>query len=172
MDGLPEARTFAGRVYCHAPADRPFRLEALARPADEADRWSVAGTVTAYLGSSPTVAAAEWARHAGPADDRSIVALELRPIHVADQRRVAGASSAADSAADPCVVLDRAAARDLAAATRQAGVAGMLVPSIAFLDRPEEAFNIVLFCDLIPGGIRAILREERAVGRIRLDTPG
>jgi len=148
--------TFAGTVFCHAPADQPFDLDALARPDDPAHRWSIAGALTAYLASSPAVAAAEWARHAGDADERSIVALALRQVDVLDVR----------SSGQPTAFLDRAGARGVAQAAHDLGVAGLVVPSIAFLDRPAHAFNVVLFCDRVPGGLAAVLGEPRPVGRI------
>jgi hypothetical protein len=165
MTSPPEPATtrFGGVVFCHAPADRRFDLGALARPADDADRWSVAGSITAYLASSAAVAAAEWARHAGGgADDRTIVALVLRSVLVLDLRTDAAPAGA---------FLDRDAARRAAARALASGVAGLLVPSMAFLERAHEAFNVVLFCERLPTGLGGVLSEPRTVGRIRLAAP-
>ena len=159
--------SFGGRVFCHAPADQPFDLDALARPAEDADRWSVPGTLTAYLASTSAVAAAEWARHAGDGPDRrAIVALVLRPIDVLDLRR--SLPSEPDRPADPDAFLDRERTRGAAAEARRQGVRGILVPSVAFPDRVEDAFNIVLFCERLTGGIGAALTEPRPVGRIEV----
>src|SRR5690349_13475956 len=49
-------RPFAGGVYCHAPTDRPFDLNALARKDDGEDRWSSPGTSSIYLAGDPLVA--------------------------------------------------------------------------------------------------------------------
>jgi hypothetical protein len=165
---------FGGVVYCHAPAGEPFSIEALAREADAVDRWSIPGTRTVYLASTAAVAAAEWARHATDGgDDRSIVALELEPVEVLDLR--AGPSALAAGNGDgghdagPVAFLDRTVARRAADDARRAGVAGILVPSVAFPDRADEAFNIVLFCEALPdGGVTSILANPRRLGRIRV----
>lgn len=46
-------------VACHAPADQPFDLAALARPDDLDDRWGTPGQRTVFLASDPAVALAE-----------------------------------------------------------------------------------------------------------------
>ena len=152
---------FAGTVYCHAPVGEPFDVDVLARPADPSHRWDVAGARTAYLASSPAVALAEFARHAGDAADRVLVALDVAELEVLDVRGVP----------QPTTFLDRSAARRLALTARQSGVSGLLVPSAAFLDRPRDAFNIVLFCDRIPGGVAGVVGGARQVGRVCLE-PG
>jgi len=166
---------FRGLVFCHAPAGEPFSIAALAREADAGDRWSIPGTRTVYLASTAAVAAAEWARHAsGGRDDRSIVALELHPVTVLDLR--AGPSTLAagdDDDRGPVAFLDRAVARRATERARTAGVAGMLVPSVAFPDRAHEAFNIVLFCEALPdAGVTSILANPRRLGRIRVGATG
>jgi hypothetical protein len=164
----PTRLPFGGIVYCHAPADEPFELEELSRDPDPADRWSIPRTPMAYLASTPAVAAAEWARHAGAdADHRQIVALELRPVPMIDLRD--GPPTGDGSAAGPLAYLDRDIARRAATDARRAGAAGILVPSVAFPDRSAEAFNIVLYCDALPGGIRGALAAPRPVGRICID---
>jgi hypothetical protein len=161
----------AGRVYCHAPADRLFDLAALESDGDGGeDRWDVPGERMAYLASTPAVAAAEWARHAEPdrADARQIVALELAPILAVDLRsreRLAafGVAARAD-------LLDRDVARRVAAAAHAVDGAGaILVPSAAFLDRDGDAFTIVLFCGRLSGGIAEALHDPQRVGVLTVE---
>ncbi len=65
--------------------------------------------------------------------------------------------------------LDRTVAGRAAAVVRGLGAPGMLVPSMAFLDRADAAFNIVLFCDQVPGGLASVVGDPCPVGRLRLD---
>ena len=76
-------RSFEGGLYCHAPGDRPFDVEALARDDDGEDRWSTPGTSTIYLAGDRLVAAAEYARHGprdGRDDQRRLVKLRVRDV--------------------------------------------------------------------------------------------
>lgn len=159
-------------MFCHAPARVRFSLAALSRKAEPADRWSVPGTRTAYLAATPAVAAAEWARHAGAdgaSADRSIVSLRLQPIPVLDLRGgPAQRDGGPPDGSGPATFLDRDVARRAAEAGRRADVAAILVPSMAFIDRPVDAFNIVLFCDRLASGIESVLCEPRRVGRLRV----
>jgi hypothetical protein len=51
---------------------------------------------------------------------------------------------------------------------RDAGVCqGLIVPSIAFVDRPER-FNVVLFGEHLRVDLGAILRDPDVVGEIRI----
>jgi hypothetical protein len=47
----------------------------------------------------------------------------------------------------------------------------MLVPSMAFLDHADVAFNIVLFPDAIPGGLASAVGDPCPVGSLRLEVP-
>jgi RES domain-containing protein len=157
----------AGEVYCHAPADRPFQLEALARPDDGADRWSSPGTSTIYLAGDPLVALAEFARHGDAArpDDRRIVRLRLGPTPVLDLRRPAVVTAIG---VDPerCGA-DREEARWLSAVVRETALcSGLVVPSMAFRDEPER-FNVVLFAEAV-GSLDERLSEPTEIGRVTI----
>jgi RES domain-containing protein len=163
-------RPFAGDLYCHAPADRPFDVEALARDDDGEDRWSAPGTATIYLAGDPLVATAEYARH-GPRDarddQRRLVKLRLRNVRLLDVRDRAVQAGLGD-ADHPIAWLDIGRAREVARRIREAGICdGLIVPSMAFVDR-DDVFNVVLFREAITGPLGAALDEPREVGRIEL----
>ncbi|HEY8439099.1 MAG TPA: RES family NAD+ phosphorylase [Candidatus Limnocylindrales bacterium] len=154
-----------GDVFAHAPADRPFELEALAVPDDGHDRWSSPGTSTIYLAGDPLIALAEFARHGDPrrSDDRRIVRLRLAPTPVLDLRRPAVLAAIG---VDPerCGA-DRTEARSLSGAVRDAGIcAGLVVPSMAFRDDPQR-FNVVLFAEAVDS-LADRLREPAEIGRV------
>lgn len=157
----PLLRPFSGEVFCHAPADRAFVLGALARADDGHDRWSTGGTRTAYLAGDAWTAIAEFARHGqsdGPPDDRRLVRLRLAAVTTIDLRG-ATTRAALGITDGPGAFLDRRCARELSAEIRSAGACeGLIVPSMAFLDRPER-FNVVLFCEAIGPGLETVLRD-------------
>jgi RES domain len=159
-----------GPVYCHAPGDRAFDLDALGRPDDEADRWSAPGARSAYLAGDPLVALAEYARH-GPAgldaDERRLMQLQLGAVPALDVRDHA-VRSVLGLADRPDAYADRELARRHGLAIRESGVCqALVVPSMAFLDQPDRR-NIVLFCELLDGGLASVLGEPVEVGRVRL----
>jgi RES domain-containing protein len=157
-------------VFCHAPADRPFDLDALDRPDDPDDRWSVPGARSAYLARDALVALAEYARHGpepGASADRRIVRLRLEAVAALDLR-AADVRSALGLPEGDEAFLDRTVARSTAAAIRRHRVCqAILVPSIAFVDRPDR-HNIVVFCEAVPGGLGDVLSDPEEVGRLRL----
>ncbi len=168
--GAAAVRPFEGDLYCHAPADRPFDVEALAREDDGEDRWSAPGTSTIYLAGDRLVAAAEYARH-GPRDDRGdqrrLVKLRVRGVRLLDVRDPAVQTGLGDED-DPIAWLDPDRARDAGRRIREAGICdGLIVPSMAFVDR-ADVFNVVLFREAIAGPLTATLGEPRDVGRIEL----
>lgn len=179
MDELPEAirpliESFSGAVFCHAPGDRPFDLEALAHPAEPDDRWSTPGAATAYLASDPAVALAEYGRHrpgeTGPAT-RRLVRLDAIGLDVLDLRRPA-VTAALGEPEEPHVWLDRERACDAARRIRDAAICqALIVPSMAFLDR-RDAFNLVVFREAITGPLDEALREAVDIGRIELRGAG
>jgi RES domain len=163
-------RSVGGDVFCHAPADRPFDLAALDRPDDPADRWSAPGARTAYLARDPLVAIAEYARHGpetGTSDDRRIVRLRLREVPTLDVRSSDVRSALGLGDAD-VAFLDREAARATSLAIRRNRLCqAILVPSIAFIDRPDR-HNAIIFCEAIPGGLASVLSGPEEVGRIAI----
>ena len=161
---------FGGTVCCHAPADRPFDLDALDRADDGHDRWSSPATRTTYLAGDPLTALAEFARHGqqgGPAEDRRVMSLRLMAVTAIDLRRSA-TRSALDIEGGPEVFLDRGRTRELSRAIRTASVCeALIVPSMAFLDRPDR-FNVVIFCEALDRGLGGVLTEPTEVGRLRI----
>ena len=159
-----------GPVYCHAPVDRPFDLSALDRPDDDPDRWSAPGTRTAYLARDLLVALAEYARHGPPSaelEERRLVRLTLRPVRAIDLRSEA-VRLALRVRDDVNGYVDRERARRLGLAIRSARICeAIVVPSMAFLDDLERS-NVVVFCELVEGGLEAILRDATEVGRVRV----
>ena len=164
-------RPFGGRVHCHSPADRPFSYAALARTDDGRDRWGGPGLRSVYLASDPAVAIAEYARHrdpAAPADRRRICAFRLGAVRLLDVRDDE-AAQVLGVPLGPTAFLDRERARRIGRAIRAAGLCqGLIVPSMAFLERPER-FNIVLFVEQLDVDLERLLTDPEVVGEIRLD---
>ncbi len=44
---------------------------------------------------------------------------------------------------------------------------GLVVPSMAFLDRPDR-FNVILFVEAISGGLETLLTDVRDAGTVAL----
>jgi RES domain-containing protein len=161
---------WGGPVYCHAPADQPFNLAVLGRPDDGHERWGTSGLRTVFLATDPAIAIAEYARHrspGAPADERRVVAMRLSAITVVDLRRPAVADALGVSTPSRHVG-DRHVARRVAADVRRTGLCqGLIVPSMAFLDRPERS-NVVLFVEHLGRDLDQLLGEIHEVGRLRL----
>jgi hypothetical protein len=100
-------------------------------------------------------------------DDRRIFRLELRPVPALDLRTDV-ARAAVGLAGDPHAYADGRVARRIGLAIRTAGIsAATVVPSMAYLDQPARR-NIVLFCELLDGGLETVLRDPVEVGRLQL----
>jgi hypothetical protein len=118
----------------------------------EGNRWSRSGQPTIYLAGDPAVAIAELARHmpigqwAVPA---SVWTLDVHLEAVVDLRT-----------ADGTWTLDAERCRDMASDLRRRGTQGLLVPSIAFLDRPDRA-DLVVFAEVVGSMDRAICNPRR-----------
>jgi RES domain-containing protein len=168
------ASSWTGALFCHAPADEPVDLEALAEAGGRTDRWSEPGEPTAYLGSDPGVVLAELGRHRGEDESNAEFRLlrlrvriddllDLRDPTVLDALEVTGA---------PCAFLDRAVARRVAARVRDSRSSrGLIVPSIAFLDRPDRC-NVVVFAESLEDGISGIVETWSDAGQVRIDPTG
>jgi len=138
------------------------------------NRWNLPGEPTHYLASSREVAAAEWLRHlrdagvpAGapvPPRDLYLVTIDLaRTVDLRDAENQAQLSIGDMSR----LVLDAVAARALATFVRSAlDVDAMWVPSIAFLDRPDEG-NLVVFLERL-GRPLAEVATARPLGTLTL----
>jgi hypothetical protein len=161
---------FSGRVSCHAPASRSFSIDAIARDDDGRDRWGAPGRRTAFLTSDRGVALAEFARHHEPsasADARRIVDMRLQAVPVLDLR-VENVLLTLGCAPAMRRGFDRATARRLSAELRDLGICqGLIVPSMAFPDRPDR-FNVILFCERLGVELGALLFDVEEVGAVRL----
>lgn len=162
-------------LYCHAPADVPFDPRRLDEP-DDGDRWSGPDERTIYLASDAGVAIAELARHHAPGTAR----VERRIMRLTTGRDgLKGLVDLRDPAVlailggpgEPCRFLDRPSARRMAAGVRRdPGHLGLIVPSMAFLDRPERC-NLVLFADRLPVPLDRLLAAWSEVARIAVGGP-
>jgi len=168
--------TWRGIAYCHVPADEPIRVERLVTSDGSDDRWNRRGEPTLYVALDPATAIAELARH-----------VELSPGMPPWRRRLFGLSVDVDRIVDlrqadvratfglddePAAFRDRELARNVAARVRSDDAcAGLLVPSMAFLDDPGRG-NLVVFVDRFPGGIADIVRDTVDAGLVELRPPG
>ena len=120
------------------------------------------------------MAAAEWLRHlenAGLAADVPVPPRDLHEVALSLQRTIDfrdGANQAQLSIDDmAALVLDPVAARALAAFVRTApAVEAIWVPSVAFLDRPDQG-NLVIFVDRLRSPL-ADVATARLVGQLTL----
>ena len=164
-------------LYCHAPADDGFDPDALGSAADASDRWCAAGQPTAYLAGDAGVAMAELARHhppGGRAVERRIMRIEPRPgaIRALVDLRDAAVLRALGAPEAPERYLDRELARSVAATVRSdERHAGIIVPSMAFLDRTERP-TIVLFVERTGDkGLAGLFAGWAQVARITVGGP-
>jgi RES domain-containing protein len=165
-------------LYCHAPADAEFDPAALADDGDASDRWCGEGAPTAYLASDAGVAMAELARHhppGGTAVERRIMRLE--PRHGAVRGLVDLRDESILRALGAPVELPRYLNSELArfvadAVRADARHAGIIVPSMAFLDRPDRP-NLVLFAERLAdgGGFASLFAGWNEVARIAVGGP-
>ena len=166
------AEPFGGLVYCHAPVGVPFSFAALGRRDDGRDRWGTSGQRTVDLAADPAVALAEYARRrdpGAPADERRLMRLRLRAVTVVDLRR-GSVAVALGLPPGSRHLADREVARRVSRTVREADVCeGMIVPSMAFLERADR-FNVVLFCERLGADLETILCDPEEVGRVRLTT--
>jgi len=159
-------------LYCHAPVDDPFDPDALGSAGDASDRWSVAGQPTAYLAGDAGVALAELARHHPPggiAVERRIMRVEPRPgaIRGLVDLRDRAVLRALGVPQEPERYLNRDLARLVAGSVRAYDRhAGIIVPSMALLDRPERP-TIVLFGERVgEGGFARLFAGWSEVARL------
>jgi RES domain-containing protein len=148
-------------AYVYGPSVPRLDPETIAGGAGN-ERWSRDGQLAMYLGLSPAVVLAEWARHLDPDSAMTVWRLALRDVRVIDLRRPAVRDALA-LPRDPAWALDRG--RTQAAADMIRGglpVDGLIVPSVAFLDRPEEGNLVVSLSD--PSQARELVRSSRPVG--------
>ena len=121
------------------------------------NRWSARGVRAWYFASDIGVVTAEYGRHIGtelPEDheerlERAVFRVAVALVRVLDLRdadvvAAMGAAPLADWILD--LAATQAAAGHLLA--QVPGLQGLVVPSVAFLDRPER-FNVVVYRDAV-----------------------
>jgi RES domain-containing protein len=164
-----------GIAFCHVPADEPARLDRLVTSDGSDDRWNRRGEPTLYLALDLGTAVGELARHVDlapgtPAWRRRILGLSIEVDGLADLRR-ADIRAEFGINGEPAAFRDREVARNVAGRIRQDDAcAGLLVPSMTFLDDPARG-NIVVFVDRFPGGINDIVRATVDSGLVELRSP-
>ena len=131
----------------------------------EGNRWSSPGEPTIYLASSEGVAIAEFGRHfdesMGP---MGLWTVRLRLDALADVRGL--------RERERTRLLERRECRDLARSFRaRPDCRGLLVPSVAFLDR-ADCWNVVLFVERLRGPLDDVLTQERRSGIWSPTSPG
>jgi RES domain-containing protein len=161
-----------GPLFCHVPVADAFDPAVLTEPGDGTDRWSRPGQPTAYLAADAGVALAEMARHHPPDGtrvERRIVRLETAPRGVRGlvDLRDPAVLRALRSPVGLAAYLDADQARVTADRVREdPRHAGLIVPSMAFLDRPERP-NVVLFGERLgDDGLEGIVAGWSEVARI------
>lgn len=161
-------------LFCHVPVGDAFDPAVLTEPGDGTDRWSRPGQPTAYLAADAGVALAEMARHHPPGGtrvERRIVRLETTPRGVRGlvDLRDPAVLRALRSPISAAAYLDADQARVTADRVREdPRHVGLIVPSMAFLDRPERP-NIVLFGErLDDGGLARVVAGWSEVARIEV----
>jgi RES domain-containing protein len=165
-----------GIAFCHVPADEPARLDRLVTSDGSDDRWNRPGEPTLYLALDLGTAVGELARHVElapgmPAWRRRLLGLSVEVDGLADLRR-ADVRSKLGIDGEPAAFRDRELARDVAGRLREDGsCAGLLVPSMTFLDDPGRG-NLVVFVDRFPGGIDDIVSSTVDAGLVELRPPG
>jgi RES domain-containing protein len=146
---------YAGPASLAGPASA--RLTADAMLTTEGNRWSAPGEPTIYLAGDPGVALAELGRHA-PADPEASRVWSVR----VELDRVVDLRTDRDSAR----LFDRAHCRTLATRLRTADACeGILVPSVAMLDRPDR-WNLVVFTDRLRRPLSNAVRPDDAVADV------
>lgn len=170
MTPQPERVGHRGPAFRCVPENGPVQLDALVSSAGENDRWNRPGQPTLYLALDPGVALAEAGPHQPPSGvnepaGQRLLRLEVDADDLVDLRDPASLAALGVDGA-PCAFLDRKRARGIASRLRSGSgwVAGLIVPSAAFLDDPSRG-NLVLFMERA-GEVRDVVRSWRQVGRL------
>jgi hypothetical protein len=161
MHAMGWIETMRPTGYVYAPSGP--RLDPDRLVSEGAERWNHADELAWYLGLDPSVIVAEWARHLDRDVPMTVWRLQLSDLRVLDLRRteVSGALFLPD---DRAWVLDRERTRAVATMIRRAlPVDALIVPSVAFLDRPEHGNLVVTLAE--PGDVRDLIRDTRPLGR-------
>ena len=150
---------YRGAAALAIDGHEPWSLERLIDT--DGGRWSRSDERTIYLASDPGVALAEFGRHVprkGATVDGSLWTVEVALDDVIDLR---------DTRDDS--LLDQRRCRAIAADWREAGVPGLIVPSVAFLDHPDR-FNLLVFPDLLGARLSDVIRSPQRLAAIVHET--
>jgi RES domain-containing protein len=163
---------FSRQVYCHVPAETRFDIRELAS-ADEPERWSDGDLPTIYLAGDVGVALAELGRHAprlppeGQFELRWLMRVGISLDRVIDLTRPEVQRALRIESA-PWIFTEPAHARAVARAVRESGDCdAMIVPSVAFLDRPDR-WNLVVFAERLTDGLEGAIGSPVPVGDVRI----
>jgi RES domain-containing protein len=148
---------------CSGPASTDLDVASLVSTAG--NRWSAAGDPTVYLAGDTGVAMAEVGRH-WPQDAGRMCLWQVRlELAAALDLRDPRVRSSAGVPEDPRWFLDRSRCQGLAGRCREAGLDGVIVPSVAFLDDMGR-WNVVVFADRF-SSLDLALHSPRALHEIR-----
>ncbi len=161
---IAHLRPWSGVGVRHIPADSPVGvLDTRYAGFSATNRWNDRGDPTFYIAGDVGVALAEYARHYREertpqlgrlVTERALYRLTVRVQAVLDLRD-AGVRRAIGLQGEAARFLDIAYARATATFVRRTtAAAGLLVPSMAFLDDPSR-WNLVLFLDKLPADLSA-----------------
>ncbi len=171
-----QMKPWSGSAFRHIPAGSPFDVLDFRYAGRAAgNRWNEPGSPTLYLAGDEGVLIAEWGRHFAMnrtaqlqemTVERSAYALALSLAHVLDLRHAAVCASLSLDNASACFQ-DIEIARATAYFVRRTTTAeAMLVPSMAFLDRPER-WCLVVFLEKLPPDPRQYISAVTPCGPLR-----
>lgn len=146
---------YRGAAALAIDGHEPWSLERLIDT--DGGRWSRSDEATIYLASDPGVALAEFGRHVpgnGARVDGALWTVDVALEDIVDLRDTSDVD-----------LLDQGRCRAIAAAWRRAGVPGLIVPSVAFLDHPDR-FNLVVFPDLLGSRLSDVIRSPQRLAAI------
>ena len=148
--------------YVYGPEAPGLDLDALVGRAGN-ERWSRDGELALYAALAPEVVLGEWSRHLIPDQPMTAWRLAFRELRVVDLRRREVAAALA-LPAEPSWVLDPGRTRSVAAMIRRGlPVDGLVVPSVAFLDRSEAANLVVWLAER--SDVRELVARSEPLGR-------
>jgi RES domain-containing protein len=160
----PYLQPFSGQAVRHLPDSPGFTPD----PRDfshcgqsDQNRWNHDGDSTLYLAKDKQVALAEWSRHftenrtsglAGLAHRRKVYRFQVELEQVLDLRDPAVCHELSLQGAPNCFLSQSIARATANFLRRTSGVQGLLVPSMALLDRPDS-WCLVVFLEKLAGDL-------------------
>jgi hypothetical protein len=153
LDEMPRV-AYRGPAAVAIDGTEPWSVDRLI--STDGGRWSHPRQPTIYVAADPGVALAEFGRHlpSGQTPVGSLWTLRLALDDVADLRDTPNH-----------VALDQDRCRALADELRGEGVPGLIVPSVAFLDKRQRC-NIVMFAEVLGAAVADAIRDPRLLARI------